>query len=160
MKSEKNLQRMIQLVDEAFNTRRDPRQISVNRQTMERLQRLHPDTLAERRTKNGPVAWMLVFPTTRILMQQFLTRRISEKTLLRKTRLNSVYDCIYLCSALVLPEYRGRGLATKLMVSSIQRIRRDHSIRCLFYWGFSREGRNLARAVAREVALPLSKRKT
>jgi ribosomal protein S18 acetylase RimI-like enzyme len=70
-----------------------------------------------------------------------------------------VYDALYLCSALVLPEHRGKGLAGRLTSRAISSLRHDHPIRSLFYWSFSGAGDTLAASVAREFDLPLYVRK-
>jgi GNAT superfamily N-acetyltransferase len=153
-----NLERMIQLAEEFFATKNDPSQISINEKVMLRLKNIHPDTITEKRTRKGPVAWILVIPTTDKLMEQFITKKINERELYLKIPLHVKYDSIYLCSALVLPEYRGRGLAKRLMIKAIKSIQKKHPINCLFYWAFSTEGKKLAASVAREFSLPLYKR--
>lgn len=149
---------MIQLADEVFGMRQDPSQISVDAKVIARLKRIHPDTLMEKRTKKGPIAWVLVFPTTKYFMMKFIEGKISERVLLKKTAVGISYDAIYLCSALVLPEYRRKGLAKHLIGKAIKSIRKDHPIRYLYYWAFSPEGKKLAVSVAREFSLPLMKR--
>jgi hypothetical protein len=153
-----NLERMIRLAEDFFATTQDPAQISITRNVMLRLKKIHPCTMTEKRTRKGPIAWILVIPTTKIVMEQFIAKKINERELFKKIPLRVKYDSIYLCSALVLPEYRGKGLATTLMVKAVQSIQKDHPIHCLFYWAFSKEGKKLAMSVARECSLPLSKR--
>jgi hypothetical protein len=153
-----NLVRMIQLAEDFFATNSDSAQISINNKVMRRLQRIHPSTMTEKSTTKGPIAWILVIPTTKRLMNQFISKEINERELFSKTPLRSKYDALYLCSALVLPEYRGRGYAKGLMMRAIKSIRKEHPIQCLFYWGFSNAGKKLAATVAREISLPLLKR--
>jgi GNAT superfamily N-acetyltransferase len=155
---EENLKRMITLADEFFAARTDPEQISVTPRVMKRLKRIHTSTMTEKRTNKGPVAWMLVLPTTRTLMRKFVDGSISERELLRRTPLHRSYKAIYVCSALVLPEYRGRRIATRLLVNAVRSICRDHPIEHLFCWPFSRRGSLLAKTVARAVSLPLLQR--
>ncbi len=154
----KNLARMIQLADEFFGTRNDPTQISVDGNIMARLRKIHPSTMTEKKTKEGSIAWILIIPTTKVIMKQFIKKQINELDLLEKTELQSMYNAVYLCSALVLPEHRGKGLAKRLMCKAIKSIQKQYSIRCLFYWAFSKEGKRLAESVARELSLPLYKR--
>jgi len=45
-----------------------PCQISVTGETMEVLKKIHPSTIGEIVNKDGPVAWVLVIPTTHALM--------------------------------------------------------------------------------------------
>ncbi len=149
---------MIKLADEFFEAKSDPMQISVNGETMEVLKKIHPSTMGEITNKKGPIAWILVIPTTQKLMKEFISKKINEEQLLHKTPLGSKYDAVYLCSALVLPEERGKGLAKRLAIKSITSIKRKHPVKCLFYWGFSPEGRSLAGAIAQKLSLPLYSR--
>jgi GNAT superfamily N-acetyltransferase len=149
---------MIQLAEEFFATKNDPSQISIDQRVMRRLKRIHPSTMTEKSTSKGPIAWILIIPTTHTLMEQFITKKINERELLNKTPLRVKYDSIYLCSALVLPEYRGRGLAKSLMIKAIKSIKKTHPIDCLFYWAFSVAGKKLAVSVAKELSLHLYKK--
>ena len=92
-------------------------------------------------------------------MREFVSKSINEQQLLEKTEPGLKYDALYLCSALVLPEERGKGLAMRLLNQSIKSIRKQHPIKFLFYWGFSVEGKKLADAAAKECSLPLFARK-
>ena len=92
-----NFERMIQLADNVFSTRTDANQLSVDEEVMNRLHEIHPASLSEFDDGNGPAAWVLVFPTTDVLMKEFLDKKITEKELFYLTPLNVVYDAIYLC---------------------------------------------------------------
>ena len=153
-----NLERMIKLADEFFAMKNDPSQISMTPETMERLRNLHPNTLTEKRNKDGPIAWIALIPTTRNLMKQFLSGKINERELFDLTPQRGKYDALYLCSALVLPEHRGKGLAWRLACKAIASIRKQHPIKYLFLWAFSEEGKKLAASIAEEFDLPLYQR--
>lgn len=154
-----NLVRMIKLADEFFEAKNDPAQVSITGETMALLKKIHPSTMGEKADRKGPIAWILVIPTTRTLMEEFLSKKINEQQLLNTTPLKSKYDAIYLCSALVLPEHRGQGLAKDLLIKAIKTIKKKHPVKFLFYWGFSVEGKGLATAIAKEFSLPLYQRK-
>jgi len=153
-----NYERLIQLSDEVFSTRTDPDQLNVNENVMEHLQLIHPDTLSEYDDGNGPVCWLLCIPTTLDLMTKFINKTLSERELYELTPLNAKYEAIYLCSALLLEEFRGRGIAQNLAIKAIESIRIDHPIEALFFWSFSKEGEKLAEKVSRLIGLPLYKR--
>jgi len=153
-----NFERMIQLSDEVFSSRTDPDQLNVNEDVMDHLQLIHPDTISEFDDGNGPVCWILCIPTTLDLMTQFIDQRISERELYELTPLNTQYEAIYLCSALLLEEFRGKGIAQELCVSAIENIQKEHSIKALFFWPFSIEGQMLANKVSELTGLPLQKR--
>jgi GNAT superfamily N-acetyltransferase len=150
---------MIRLAEEFFDMKNDPGQLSVDEESMARLRAIHPDTMSEEKDENGPIAWVLVIPTMHALMEVFIRGEINERELLEKTLPGGVYDALYLCSALVLPEHRGKGLARRLTSRAISSIRIDHPLRSLFYWSFSGAGDTLAASIAREFDLPLYVRK-
>jgi GNAT superfamily N-acetyltransferase len=155
---QENLVRMIALAEEFFDMKNDPEQLSVNDDVLERLRRIHPATITQEQTADGPIAWMLVVPTTRAVMEEFLAGRINEQQLLDRTPEGIRYEAIYLCSALVLPEHRNLGLSKRMLAGAIEAIRTDHPIGTLYYWAFSTEGDALARSVARSTGLPVLKR--
>lgn len=154
---ESNYERMIQLAESVFDTKSDPDQLDVDEKVIERLLRIHPSTVSEFDDGNGPVVWILVLPTTSVLMNLFLNKEISEKELFYTTPIEANFDAIYLCSAMVLEEYRGKGLARKMTLEAVESIKKDHPIKNLFVWAFSKEGDGLAERVAQLAQLPLSK---
>ncbi len=149
---------MIELVTETFDTRNDPEQLDVNEEVIEQLARLHPATLSEHVEGDGPVVWILIIPTTTEFMNRFLNYEISEGDILKLTPLHSTYDTVYLCSASTLAEFRRKGLAKKMTIDAINEIKKDHPIKALFVWHFSKEGEILAEKIAEELSLPLLKR--
>ena len=153
-----NYERMIQLSDEVFSSRTDPDQLNVDEKVMKHLQLIHPDTLSEYEEGNGPICWILCIPTTLDLMNQFIDQKISERELYELTPLNAKYEAIYLCSALLLEEFRGKGIAQNIAIQALERIRIDHAIKALFFWAFSKEGEKLAEKVSKLIGLPLYKK--
>jgi ribosomal protein S18 acetylase RimI-like enzyme len=153
-----NLERMIALATEVFDAKNDSEQISVTEQDMERLRALHPACMTQEATEDGPVAWILLFPTRHDLMERFLRKEISERAILSLTPVGGKFEAVYLCSALVLPEYRGQGIAKRLTVDAIHAIQKDHPIRELFVWPWSKEGEHAAELVARATELTLEVR--
>jgi GNAT superfamily N-acetyltransferase len=156
--SKSNFERMIELAEEVFDNRNDPNQLDVNEATIKHLKELHPFTLSEYNDGNGPVAWILMIPTTIDLMNQFLENKINEQQLLDLTPKDHLYDAIYLCSAMVLKEYRRKGIAKKLSIEAIENIRKTHPIKALFTWAFSNEGELGAEHVAKITGLELWKK--
>ena len=152
-----NFERMIRLAEDSFAARKDPDQLDVDENVIERLQSLHPATLSEF-NENGPVVWILLIPTTNELMKKFLSKEISEKELFYQTSPGIKYDAVYLCSAMVLPEYRNKGIAKRLTIEAINNIRKEHNIQTLFVWPFSKKGEKLSEEIAKQTSLPLLKR--
>jgi hypothetical protein len=150
-----NFSRMMQIIDETFSTREDPDQLQVDESVIARLNELHPATLSEYNEGNGPIVWVLIIPTTTDLMEEFLNDEISEQQLFERTQPGMDFDCVYLCSATVLPEYRRKGLAKKMTVEAIRKVMKDFEIETLFVWPFSEGGVELAKKIAAEVGLEL-----
>jgi GNAT superfamily N-acetyltransferase len=153
-----NYQRLVRLAEKVFDVKNDPDQLNVDQEIIRRLKEIHPSTVSEHSDGNGPVAWLLVIPTTAEVMGLFLAGKISEKTLYEMTRPGQVYEAIYLCSGLVLEEYRRKGISKKLAMEAIESIRKDHPIRALFSWAFTEEGDRAASKIAELTELPLLKR--
>lgn len=153
-----NFERMLQLAGEAFDVKNDPDQLDVDEKVIERLFQLHPATVSEYDDGKGPVIWILLIPTSLELMEKFLNKSISEKELFQLTQPESVYEAVYLCSAMVLPEYRGKGMAKRMTIEAIEKMRKDHPLKKLFVWPFSKEGDGLADSISRATGLPLLKR--
>ncbi|MBA2612729.1 MAG: hypothetical protein H0U95_12195 [Bacteroidetes bacterium] len=146
--SRPNFNRMLTLIDEVFATRNDPEQIQVNQQQLKKLQKIHPATLSELANEEGPVIWVLIIPTTKKIMNDFLEHKISEKDILSKTKAGDSYDCIYLCSATTLAEFRGKGETKNICIKAIRSICETNSIKNLFVWPFTQEGELLAKKIA------------
>ncbi|MFH1118181.1 MAG: hypothetical protein V1775_00040 [Bacteroidota bacterium] len=153
-----NYERLIQLAEEVFAVKNDPDQLDVDQEVITRLQKMHPSAVSEYNDGNGPVAWLLLIPTTQHLMERFLSGEISEKELFDITPAYADYDALYLCSALVLEEYRRKGIVKQLALSAIKNIRKDHPVKSLFVWPFSNEGDLASEAIAGMASLPLYKR--
>ncbi|HET6559474.1 MAG TPA: hypothetical protein VFG54_19275 [Prolixibacteraceae bacterium] len=153
-----NFERLVQLADDVFAVKNDPSQLDVNDDVLAKLRQMHPATVADKDDGNGPVAWVLVIPTTLELMNRFVKGEISEKELFDLTPIEATYEALYLCAALVLEEYRRKGIAHQLTLKAAENIRKDHPLKCLFVWPFSNEGDELAEIIAREISLPLFRR--
>ncbi len=154
-----NYERLIALADEVFAVRKDPEQLDVDEKVIEKLQAIHPATLSDKDFGKGPVLWILLIPTTTDLMNQFLNHEINEKQLYELTEPNQLYEAVYLCSALVLEEYRNKGYAKEVTLHAVNEIKKVHSIKALFYWPFTAGGAVAAKSIAKTIDLPLYERK-
>ena len=154
-----NYERLLQLAEETFAVRNDPTQLDVDQEILEHLRRIHPSTVSEHVDGSGPVAWVLLIPTTTELMEGFLSRAITERELYERTPVGGTFEAVYLCSALVLEEYRRQGITRRLALEALARMRRDHPVSALFVWSFSPDGRKSAEAIARAAGLPLHERR-
>ncbi|MFM8432928.1 MAG: hypothetical protein ACKOA1_09040 [Bacteroidota bacterium] len=153
-----HLRRMVALADDFFSAKNDPEQLDVTPEVMAQLERIHPATLSEEAVGDGPVVWVLLIPTTDDTMKKFIEGIISEKQLLQESSYKNSYDSLYLCSVLVLPEFRRQGRAFRTACEAIGTIMKDHRIRSFYTWNFSDEGKKLAVKLATHFGVPLSER--
>jgi GNAT superfamily N-acetyltransferase len=91
-------------------------------------------------------------------MNRFLDGEISEKQLYDFTPVGITYEAVYLCSALVLEEYRRKGITRRLVLDAIDKIQAEHPVKALFAWVFSHEGGLVAESIANKTGLPLYKK--
>ncbi len=153
--SASNFERLIALADAVFDVKNDPGQLDVDGEVLARLEEIHPACVSEYADENGPAAWILMIPCTQKAMEDFLEGKISEKELYEASGPGQAFEAIYLCSALVLEEYRRNGIARRLSLKAIEKIRADYPVKTLFFWVFSEEGMACAKALAQETGLPL-----
>lgn len=155
-----NFERMLALADEVFATKHDPNQLDVDEAVIERLFKIHPYSMNEFDDGEGPVAWLVLIPSTNELMQQFIMHQISEKELFDKTEIGGNFESVYLCSALVLPEYRRKGIIKDLAMKAMAEVQKQHKITSLVAWPFSEEGNLASEELASTLGLPLRKRQS
>ena len=67
-----NFERMIELADEVFSSKKDPQQLDVNEDVMDGLYKNHPACLSEYEEGEGPLAWVIVIPTSKRIMNAFI----------------------------------------------------------------------------------------
>ena len=139
-----DLERMIAVADEFFEAKNDPDQILVNEGILEGLKRIHPVTLSEETDDDGLIAWMLVIPTTHTVMEQVIRKETSERGILELTLPRTCCDALCLCSAIVLLEHGGEGLAKRLVPTRSVPSRMITPSRCSSTGHSVRRGRDLS----------------
>ncbi len=153
-----NLIRLLELVDAVFETRNDPSQIGFSDEDMAKMGELHEACLQEASNTDGPIAWVSVIPTSNELMTLFVNEKITERELFDLTTVQTPQEAVYLCSAIVLPEFRHSGVAFNLSVSAIRAMQMDNNITHVFVWPFTNEGESLASKIAHACGIPLELR--
>ncbi len=81
---------MLEMVHSFFDMKNDPDQLQVSQQVQEHLQQLHHACLTEVANEDGPILWLLMFPTTSALMDSFLKNEINEQQLFDQTELGRI----------------------------------------------------------------------
>jgi hypothetical protein len=153
-----NEARMYAVIDDVFDTQNDSTQLRFSESDIEKLISLSPHTLQEAANEEGPYAWISVFPTSLELMNLFMTGEIDERQLFDLTNKETKNEVVYLCSAIVLPEFRNQGLALKLTIQAIEALQLSYPIRVALVWPFSESGLGLAEKAAEACGLTLHAR--
>lgn len=100
--------------------------------------------------ENGtPIAWSLVLPTSKEVKDKFLRGEINENHLFELSIKNPSFESLYLFVVIVLPVYRQKGLAKKLMSYQIKYFQDKYNINDFFAWIFSTEGEKLVKSLER-----------
>lgn len=150
-----NLLKLLELVDHVFQTRNDPSQIGFTESDMAKMNNLHVECLQEAENEDGPIAWVAVIPTSLDLMNEFIIKTITERELFDRTTMETPKEAVYLCSAIVLPDFRRKGIALQLSLEAIHAMQQHWSLSAVFVWPFSDEGKVLAHKIADECGLTL-----
>lgn len=147
--------------EEYFQTSKDKEQAEISRERLEWIVKSFPEGVGIIKT-DKIIGSTLVLPCTLELMNSFLKNKINEEELFKGMEEYSSYDkmeAIYLCSAILLPEYRGKGLASQSWKMSIRKMmEKSDKKSVLFYWEYSNEGKFLSERVARDLGLELRRK--
>lgn len=96
-KERRLLKKTIKIAESFYGTNKDPEQIPINLESHEKLLSLNPDSvLYETDEKGEPISWVVVFPTNKKLMGNFLSGKINERELFDNTKVGSPYDALYM----------------------------------------------------------------
>ena len=156
MEALSNYNRMLKIIEDVFDNRIDSNQIQVTENDVEKLYNIHPSTLTELLDDNGPICWILIIPTSQKNMIDFISDEISEQQLLDRTNRTEILSCLYLCSAITLPEYRNKDITLNACLKSAKKIINDFPIESLYVWPLSIEGKTLASKISKQLDLPLN----
>ena len=151
------------MLEEYFKSENDVEQAPISKENIIWVHKNMPNCANVIKYDNKIIGSTFVVPCNRKLMEKFLSGKINENQLFEmiKKELNlSNFDSIYLASAFIKQEFRGRGLAVKGFVKSIKKLIGNKKVKpTLFYWGYSVEGKKLARKVAEITGLELKETK-
>lgn len=133
------LEKILNTAERFFGTVNDPEQMPVSKESLYKLQKLHPKTFLYKTLNNEPVSWTVVLPTSKELAEKFIQGKINERELLDMTEPKKEYEALYLCSAFTVPEHRRKGYAIEMLKEAIDGI--PHAAKAEFFvWPYSEEG--------------------
>ena len=131
---------MREIAEKIFGTSVDPTQIPITEESADKLNKLTSHWLKYRLDENrNPLSWVVVVPTTKEIAARFLRGEITERQILEEAIPLDKYSALYLCSAITIPENRGKGLASELIKEAIHEIPKTDDY-ILFAWPYTKEG--------------------
>ncbi len=134
-----------------FSADSDPEQIPPGPEVSKKYYSLHPHTLEYEATPEGKLmGWVSGFPTSRELMNKFLAKEINERQLFDLTEKMDTPQTVYINVILVFPEFRGQGIAYRLVKKFATNFLKENPQCQFFAWEFSPEGGLLMDAMQKE----------
>lgn len=150
------------LMEEYFKTESHPEEFQIN---MEAIRWNHDhllDCINVIKYKGKVIGEIYVMPCTKEIMERFLADDINEKQMSEEIREKVNYrnfDCIYLCSSFIKPEFRGKGLSVEARIKTIKKVVGKRNIKpILFYEPYTKEGEMSCKKVAKILGLKLLKK--
>lgn len=117
------IKKLEELAEGFFDTAHDPDQMQVSEESGKKLEKLTPYFMNYILDDTGnPISWVLVMPTQKELVIKFVNREITEQEFLDESRPADYYTGFYICSMITLPEYQGKGLASRLIKETVDYI--------------------------------------
>ncbi len=149
----------IRVAEDAFETSASLDQIPATQETFNKLKSLDPNSiLYDVSPENKLRAWVVVVPTSKDLMNKFLSKEIGERGVLDMSVPGNEYSSVYLCAAVTLPEYRRQGIANTLIKEAVSRMPLSQD--CEFFgWPTSVEGEMLVKKLEEETGKIIHLRK-
>jgi len=142
------LKAILEISEEFFHTKDDPRQIPTTMEASKKILDLCPGAFSYKIENGVPVSWVIVIPTQKEVAEKFLRGELNERELLENTKKESVYDALYLQIVFTVPEFRGKGLPILLFEKAI--FEAPISENALFFaWAYSKEGKALVQKLSR-----------
>lgn len=148
--SEKDFWDVCKLHFEEFNVDKDLEQIQSESISWERLINCECEQECIIKESERVLGSSYIILTSNELADKFLSAEINENDLLLNSRKIKKFDCIYLCSAIILPEFRNKGFifesSKRVIANSIEEF--GMQFPKLFYWPFSNIGEKLSKKIA------------
>lgn len=157
--TDKDVDDLLEMLESFFTTQYDSEQMQINGKSSKWVGENIPECSMIIKFGDEVVGSAFIIPCTKKIMEDFISSRINEAELVERVKAwepdYKKMKAIYLCSAFVKEEHRGKGLTLQGFVNSIKKIvpRRRNIV--LFYWAYSKEGKNLAEKIAKKLKMKI-----
>ncbi|MFA6974221.1 MAG: GNAT family N-acetyltransferase [Parcubacteria group bacterium] len=134
--------------------------ISPDEVTYELMKKIYPNSVIFVKDGEKLIGHAFILPCNKKIMNKFLSREINEKQMfyLMKKEVNELnFNCIYLASSFILPEYRNKGLATQSLVLAIKKLCKIGNKKnvVLFYESLTEEGDRLSKKIGDQLGFKI-----
>ncbi len=149
-----------EMVKKYFKTDENPEQMPPTKETQDFLYKSCQGYMNVLKDDDKVVGFMLLLPARKELMNDFISKKINEVTLferIMRSPMDKIPQTIYLCSTIVLEDYRGKGFAVEGTLKILDKFKKNKPI--LFSWSISPEGDNMAKKISKISGLKLIVRK-
>lgn len=161
--SRKDLDETSKIAEDYFGTQKNNNQIATTPENRDWFYKNIKDCINIIRFKEKIIGFSFTMPTTKKLMNSFISGKINERELFEKIKQEKIQqfpEAIYLCSAVIKKEFRRKGLVKEAFLKSLNKIISNSNKRpILFYESYSAEGNSLAKKIADLIGLTLKSRK-
>jgi len=146
----KDIEKMNRIALELFGPGGDS-MVEPNLENAEKLISLEKNNLICFKENNQPISWALVLPTSREKAERFLKKEITELELFNRSVEKPLFESLYLFSVVTLPDYRKRGLSSRLVKYQIEYFRNKYKIKDFYAWALNPEGKSLIESLKKNV---------
>lgn len=157
----KDLRDTADLAEKYFGTRKDPEQMPTDEKASNWILHNIPECVNVIKNNGEIIGFSFIMPCNEELMKQFISKKLNESQLYKEIKKKITYKnftTIYLCSAFVKPDYRKKGLASKAVMKSIEKIMKNNKIPTLFFEAYSEDGRKTVEAMAKKLKIQVKER--
>ena len=150
------------LLEDYFKTSEHPEEFQINMEAVKWVHNNILDFYNIIKFKGKIIGSVFMLPCNKDLMTKFLTNKINENQLMEGIKKDfhpTDFECIYLCSSFIKPEYRGKGLSVEARIKTIKKVIGKRKVKpILFYEPYTKEGEMSCRKVAEKLGFKLLKK--
>ena len=149
---------------EFFGMPNDPEQFQATKENRDYIYSHLRKFLNIIRFGNEIIGYSFMIPCSNNIADLFIKKRISENDLFNRVKEERIddtnFEAIYLCSSIIRPEHRRKGLALEGFVKLIKPLMEKRNFKSrFFFWGYTPAGRAAVLKLARVLNVCIEERK-
>ena len=156
--SKEDHDKIVELSEEFFDTEHDENQIPSEEITYKFNTINFPLSLNIIKDGSKVIGQTFILPSKKKDMLDFISGKINERELFYRIKSceRNNFDSLYIVSALIIPEYRNKGIALGALKKHLEVSGKEFDFfPNLFCWIFSKEGEKLIEKLSRELEVKI-----